>query len=194
MLLRGAKLPPPTLDNADIQAVKNKAHHSGRSHGGAPLRNGHRGGRINYASERPNPFAAHLDPKFMPPGNSGGAPMGMPAGWVPPNAGGGNYNRGPPPPPRGGGGGYHQRSHYGGGGGGDSYNQPTGNYDYYGRSQQGYYQQGSYGGSNHNNAYRGRSNNYGGSDQRGGYSRGGYSGRDHYSSRNSGGGGGYGRY
>ncbi|EAW07457.1 5'-_3' exoribonculease Dhp1 [Aspergillus clavatus NRRL 1] len=73
MLLRGVKFGPPALDNADIQAVKHRAQHSGRSYGGAPFRGGNRGGRINYASDRPNPFAAHLDPSFMQgaPGNAG---------------------------------------------------------------------------------------------------------------------------
>lgn len=100
MLLRGVKFPPPALDNADIQSVKNKANNSGRSFGGAPLRNGgDRGGRINYAGDRPNPFAAHLDPNFVPPPNVG-VPM-MPSGWTPPDQGSAGFSRGPPPPPRG---------------------------------------------------------------------------------------------
>ncbi|RJE25031.1 hypothetical protein PHISCL_02624 [Aspergillus sclerotialis] len=101
MLLRGVKFGPPALDNADIQGVKSKAQHSGRSFGGAPLRNGgDRGSRINFASDRPNPFAAHLDPSFVPPPNLS-APM-MPSGWVPPVPGSAGFSRGPPPPPRGG--------------------------------------------------------------------------------------------
>ncbi|KAL4895826.1 XRN 5'-3' exonuclease N-terminus-domain-containing protein [Aspergillus ambiguus] len=172
MLLRGVKFPPPALDQGDIQAVKSKANHSGRSFGGAPFRNnGNRGGRINYASDRPNPFAAHLDPKFMPGANAAaGAPM-MPAGWTPPAPGSTGYSRGPPPPPRGGGrGGYPPRGGYGGGG------------DYYGRNQ-GLYGDG-YGFNQH--GYRPNPPGRGG-----GYQRGGYSSRDHYGSRNS---GGYGRY
>ncbi|RAH65596.1 5'-_3' exoribonculease Dhp1 [Aspergillus aculeatinus CBS 121060] len=186
MLLRGVKLPQPALDNGDIQAVKSRAQHSGRSFGGAPFRNG-RGGRMNYASnrndsDRPNPFAAHLDPKFAPPGSSS-APMGMSSGWAPPGSGHGGYSRGPPPPPRGGS--YHRGGHYSGQ---QHQNAPGNNYDYYGRSQQGYYQQGSYG-NNSGNQYQGR---HGGGGGNGGYGRGGYQGRDHYSSRGSG--GGYGRY
>ena len=102
MLLRGVKFGPPALDNADIQGVKSKAQHSGRSFGGAPLRNGgsDRGGHINFASDRPNPFAAHLDPTFVPPPNLS-APM-MPSGWVPPVPGSAGFSRGPPGPPRGG--------------------------------------------------------------------------------------------
>ncbi|GFF39187.1 5'-3' exoribonuclease 2 [Aspergillus udagawae] len=134
MLLRGVKFNPPALDNADIQAVKHKAQNSGRSYGGAPLRGGHRGGRINYASDRPNPFAAHLDPGFVPPvpGNVGGGPM-MPSGWIPPVPGSTGFSRGPPPPPRGGMSGSHHRPPYGQGPGqyhgnhgqGDHYGPPT---------------------------------------------------------------------
>ncbi|TQB72974.1 5'-3' exoribonuclease 2 [Monascus purpureus] len=71
MLLRGVKFPPPALDQADIQAVKSKAQNSGRSFGGVPFRNGRndRSGGISYTADRPNPFAAHLDPNFMPPAN-----------------------------------------------------------------------------------------------------------------------------
>lgn len=105
MLLRGVKFGPPALDNGDIQGVKNRAQNSGRSFGGAPLRNGgDRGGRINFASDRPNPFAAHLDPSFVPPPNLA-APM-MPSGWMPPGPGSAGFSRGPPPPPRGGMSGY----------------------------------------------------------------------------------------
>ncbi|KAE8153890.1 exoribonuclease 2 [Aspergillus avenaceus] len=187
MLLRGVKFNPPALDNGDIQAIKSKAQHSGRSFGGAPFRNGNgRGGRINYASDRPNPFAAHLDPSFMPPGNANA--QTMQSGWVPPAPGSAGYSRGPPPPPRGGMSNSHHRNQYGSG-----YQQ--GNYgrgDYYGRGQQGYQYQGSQG--NQSNQYNGRQSGYGGQDYRGGgYQRGGYQGqgRDYYNSRNS---GGYGRY
>ncbi|GFF54618.1 5'-_3' exoribonculease Dhp1 [Aspergillus udagawae] len=205
MLLRGVKFNPPALDNADIQAVKHKAQNSGRSYGGAPLRGGHRGGRINYASDRPNPFAAHLDPGFVPPvpGNVGGGPM-MPSGWIPPVPGSTGFSRGPPPPPRGGMSGSHHRPPYGQGPG--QYHGNHGQGDHYGQSQQGYYNQSSY--YNQSNQYNGRSSDHGGSGgyrgggggggyHRGGNSRGGgyrdqrqYN-QDQYSSRNS---GGYGRY
>lgn len=108
MLLRGVKFPTPMLNSADVRAVKGRAQHSGRSFGGAPFRGGGRGGRMDYGSDRggdrggpgrPNPFAAHLDPRFMP-GPQGGMPMSQ--GWVPPGPGSGDYSRGPPGPPRGG--------------------------------------------------------------------------------------------
>ncbi|KAL4984618.1 exoribonuclease 2 [Aspergillus falconensis] len=193
MLLRGVKFGPPALDNADIQATKSRAQHTGRSYGGAPFRGG-RGGRMNYAgdrqshsNDRPNPFAAHLDPKFMPGANPG-APMGMPSGWVPP----GNFSRGPPPPPpRGGmsyGHGSQQYGSYGGYGQQHSYQQP--NYsqsDYYGRGSPAHYNNGPA------DYYSGRPSGYGSQDPRGGgYNRGGYKGgRDNYSSSGH---GGYGRY
>ncbi|KAK1146549.1 5'-3' exoribonuclease 2 [Aspergillus melleus] len=179
MLLRGVKFPEPALDYGDIMAVKNKAQNSGRSFGGAPFRGGGgrggRGGHINYAShsqgqgqDRPNPFAAHLDPNFKPAGNN------APSGWVPPQPGSTGYSRGPPPPPRGGMQGYSDgRQQYQNRGpyGGPPPRQNYGRDDYYGQSQPQ--------GSN----WRGRG---------GGYSRGGHSGRDSYGSRNHH--GGYGRY
>lgn len=172
MLLRGVKFPEPALDYGDIQAVKSKAQSSGRSFGGAPFRGnngGNRGGRINYASqERPNPFAAHLDPNFKPAGNP------APSGWVPPMPGSTGYSRGPPPPPRGGGmSGYsdgRQQYQNRGAYGGPPPRQNYGRDDYYGGYQQ------------PPSNYRGRG---------GGYSRGGSSSRDSYGSRNQ---GGYGRY
>ena len=117
MLLRGVNLPPPTLDETDIANVKNGAHRSGRSFGGAPLRGGFGNGRgrgrgdshINYGSDRSfkrpddrgfdrgNPFAAHIDPNFIPP------PMAFNQGYPPP----GHYDpynqrpQPPPPPPPG---------------------------------------------------------------------------------------------
>ncbi|KAL1842979.1 hypothetical protein VTJ49DRAFT_3456 [Mycothermus thermophilus] len=80
MLLRGVKLPPPALNHSDIDTVRHKSRNSGRSYGGAPLRNngngggGGRGGdRINYASGPPRP----------PPGGGRG-------GYPPPDRGYGN--------------------------------------------------------------------------------------------------------
>ncbi|KAL4879351.1 XRN 5'-3' exonuclease N-terminus-domain-containing protein [Aspergillus karnatakaensis] len=192
MLLRGVKFNQPALDQADIQATKSRAQHSGRSYGGAPFRGG-RGGRMNYASDRnnygndrnqgndrPNPFAAHLDPKFIPGGNQGGQ-MGAPPGWAPPS-GSGNFSRGPPPPPRGGCHSYGNQQ-YGSYGGHQQQNyqqQSYGQGDYYGRGPQGNY-------NNGQGHYNGRQSGY---DSRGGGYRGGR-GRGNYS---SGGQGGYGRY
>ncbi|KAI9931935.1 5'-3' exoribonuclease 2 [Aspergillus wentii] len=187
MLLRGVKFPTPALDNGDIQATRSRAQHSGRSFGGAPFR-GRGGGRMDYGAGRPNPFAAHLDPGFQPPG--GGAQQ-MPSGWAPPVPGMGGFSRGPPPPPRGG---------YRGSYGGQQQGYQQGGYgqgDYYGRppqGQHGYQQQPYY---NQPNQYNGRQSGYDSNGYRGGGYRGGggYQGRnrDNYSSR-GGGGGGYGRY
>ena len=105
MLLRGVKFAPSTLDRADIEATKGHAHHSGRSFGGAPLRGGRgggrgRGGHINFADDRPNPFAQHLNPGFVPPpnafGRGGPPPSGQFNGFPSPKANG--YYNGPPPP------------------------------------------------------------------------------------------------
>ena len=104
MLLRGVELPPAVLTRADIEATKGRAAHSGRSHGGAPLRgNGRgRGGQISYADDRPNPFAAHLNPGYAPhnlPGNGrGGPPPPLPVGRGPPPSPD-MYFRGQPPVP-----------------------------------------------------------------------------------------------
>ncbi len=107
MLLRGVNFGPPALDRADIEATKGRANHSGRSHGGAPLRGGHnngrgRGSQMNYSEPRPNPFAAHIDPGFAPSGiprsfRGGPPPPPMP-GWAPPPPRPDPFQRGPPPP------------------------------------------------------------------------------------------------
>ena len=108
MLLRGVKLPPSTLDSADIAATKGRANNSGRSFGGAPLRGGRgggrgRGGQINYAEDRPNPFAAHINPNFAPPphsfGRGGPPPPGQFNGHPPPPIRANGYYDGQPPPP-----------------------------------------------------------------------------------------------
>jgi len=95
MLLRGVKFEAPTLNREDIEATKGRASHSGRSHGGAPLGRGRargRGSQIHYADDRPNPFAAHIQPGFGPPPSFGRG------GPPPPH--GGQFNGHPPPPPR----------------------------------------------------------------------------------------------
>ncbi|KAL8949150.1 MAG: hypothetical protein Q9222_004715 [Ikaeria aurantiellina] len=101
MLLRGVKPAAPALTREDIEATKGRAVHSGRSFGGAPLRNGGGGrgrgggggGHINYNDNRPNPFAAHIHPGYAPPpppqfyqGGRGGPPPPQQRGW------GGGYN------------------------------------------------------------------------------------------------------
>lgn len=96
MLLRGVKLAPKVLNREDIEATKGRASHSGRSFGGIPFGRGRgngrgRGGQINYANDRPNPFAAHINPSFAPPPSFG-------RGGPPPQ--GGQFNNFPPPPPR----------------------------------------------------------------------------------------------
>jgi 5'-3' exoribonuclease 2 len=179
MLLRGVKLPTPMLDSNDIRATQGRAQNSGRSFGGAPFQGRGRGGRMNYQSDRPNPFAGHLDPNFAPgpPGGPSGAHM-VPPGWVPPNQGYGGYSRGPPPPPRGGMAnqyppqqGYQQQQPGG-------YYSPQNQYNQGGQYNNGNgYQQGGYGSQD----YRGG---------RGGSNRGGR-GRGNYQNQ---GGGGYNRY
>ncbi|PGH09393.1 5'-3' exoribonuclease 2 [Helicocarpus griseus UAMH5409] len=93
MLLRGVKPNPPVLDKSDIEITRNKSLRSGRSYGGVPFGNGRgRGGRMSYASDRPsndrpNPFAAHINPGFVPPPIPP-PHMGVPpVGWVPPPPG-----------------------------------------------------------------------------------------------------------
>ncbi|KAJ5961188.1 5'-3' exoribonuclease 2 [Penicillium vulpinum] len=188
MLLRGVKLPTPMLDSNDIRATQNRSQNSGRSFGGAPFQGRGRGGRMNYASDRPNPFAAHLDPKFNsgPQGGPGGAPM-VPPGWVPPGQGYGGYARGPPPPPRGGMSHQyppqhppqHQSQH--------GYQQPG---DYYGQQNNQYNQGGQYN-NVHQSGYGSQDYRGGRGGNRGGRGRGGQN-RDHYSHNQ--GGAGYNRY
>ena len=108
MILRGVQFARPALDKADIDAIKSRASRSGRSYGGVPLREDHgggrgRGGQINYADSRPNPFAAHINPDFIPPALIGGH-QGVPqppsvGSWNLPLMGSENLQRGPPPPP-----------------------------------------------------------------------------------------------
>ena len=116
MLLRGVKFLPPVLDKADIEATKNQASRTGRSFGGAPFRGGSRGngrggrggGQINFANdhnERPNPFAAHINPNFAPPANAfgrGGQPAPGQYPLPPPRANGFQSNFPPSTPSRGG--------------------------------------------------------------------------------------------
>ncbi|KAJ5247431.1 5'-3' exoribonuclease 2 [Penicillium chermesinum] len=168
MLLRGVKFATPMLNQGDVRAVQGRAQHSGRSFGGAPLNGRGRGGRMDYSSsDRPNPFAAHLDPRFMQP----------PSGWVPPGQGAGDFSRGPPPPQRGG------MSHHNQG-----YPQYPQSYQQF---PQGYQGQGGYGGNHQNHGNY--DNNRGG---RGSYRGNKPRGRGDYSSnyRGGSGGGSYGRY
>lgn len=197
MLLRGVELPQKVLDNSDLAILKSKARNSGRDFGGAPLydnrrqdpmdrpQNG-RGGRINYAADRPpqqmpappgfdsnNPFAKLLDPRF--------APGTMPSRVPPPPqqvySGQNGYHGGDS---RGGYGGQQPaRDQYGYNGGGyqdqyrgagqQTYNSHTGGYQdagrgggdsyYQGQGRGGQGQQGNYrGGSQggYNNGYGGR--------------------------------------
>ena len=94
-------MPTKALDSGDIAAIRSRANRSGRSYGGAPLnddRNGGyqgRGGRngggynggggnpINYA----NPFAAHLNPNFVPGAGRGLPPQFHDAARPPTDAG-----------------------------------------------------------------------------------------------------------
>jgi len=150
MLFPGVVLPPPVLDKSDLAILKSKARNSGRDFGGAPLYDNtrrdprdqqNRGGRINYAVDRPpvdagppgtsgdNPFAAFLDPRFAP--GMPGPGRGMPPPPQPPRYGAQNdYDQYQAP-----------ANQYGGRGrGSGAYN----NYQQQGRSgqDQGYYNQG----------------------------------------------------
>ena len=99
------------LDRADLEATKGKANRSGRYFGGAPLRgdygngksNGRGRGQISYSDSRPNPFAAHINPNYAPPGvanNSRGLTTSQPPyGWLPQPPGAHASRGGPPPPP-----------------------------------------------------------------------------------------------
>ena len=198
MLLRGVKFSAPALDKTDIEVTRSKARTSGRSYGGVPFRGGENGrgrgrgrGQMSYAPDRANPFAAHINPSFVPPPPQWGVPP-PPPGWpYPPGMNAapyqprqddryrpaGGYYQPPPPPSMGGYGGPPPPPSR------DQYRPPR---DYgSSRDYSSGGQHGSYGGDQP-----------GGHGQRGG--RGGgsyrgdqYRGRGGYSSR---GGGGYGRY
>ncbi|KAK4941630.1 5'-3' exoribonuclease 2 [Elasticomyces elasticus] len=154
MLFPGVVLPPAVLDKGDLAILRSKARNSGRDFGGAPLydntRRDHqdqqnRGGRINYAADRPphnagppsnsnNPFAALLDPRFVPPPSGRGPPPPPPAGY----GGQNGYDR------------QHQAPANGSGYGG--YTNGRGGYDNYqnqGRGGQDQYQYGDQGQSQH---------------------------------------------
>ena len=105
MLLRGLEMPKLVLERADHDATKAKATSSGRSFGGAPLRGdrngGGRGGRMNYAVDRPNTFAAHVNPNLvtLPTfGRGGPPPPGQYQGYGPPPPGANGYHGGSPQP------------------------------------------------------------------------------------------------
>lgn len=173
MLFPGVVLPPPVLDKSDLAILRSKARNSGRDFGGAPLYDNsrrdpqdqqNRGGRINYAADRPypgpnqggnnsdNPFAALLDPRYAPQGRGG-----------PP----------PPPPPQ------YQNGYQNGY---DRYQAPATNYGGYGGGQGGYntnYQNSARGGQDqYNYGNQGQSQNQ--HDNRRYQQNGGRSGSDGY--------------
>lgn len=105
MLIRGVKLPNRALDQTDIETTKARAARSGRSHGGAPLRNG-AGGRgrdfPNYAA--PNSYSRPPNQSQQTYGGQNGYnsnPYTTPqtSSWQPPPPGVAGFARGPPPPP-----------------------------------------------------------------------------------------------
>ncbi|RVX66007.1 5'-3' exoribonuclease 2 [Exophiala mesophila] len=184
MLFPGVVLPPPALDQSDLNILRSKARYSGRDFGGAPLydntrrdpRDQNRGGRINYAADRAplnsagppppaydqnNPFAALLDPRFAPGSGRGPPP--------------------PPPPPQryGGQQGYDQGynngqagGYYGNGGDFQNQNQNRGGqYQSYNNGQQSRYQNGGRGGGD-GYQNRGRDDRRGGGGAGGGYNNG----------------------
>ena len=92
MLLRGIKHSAPALGEVDIQATRGRASRSGRSHGGAPLRDNSQNGRgrgqsINYGGSQhhmhqPQEVANQF---YYPPGSFGQWPPTH--GWAPPPPG-----------------------------------------------------------------------------------------------------------
>lgn len=84
MLLRGVQLAPPLLNHTDLDIIRSKATHSGRSFGGAQFSRSNSGrGRGRYASESYHP------PDFTYKSNR--APM--PPVGVPPTLVFGGYNQ-----------------------------------------------------------------------------------------------------
>ncbi|KAI5283578.1 5'-3' exoribonuclease 2, partial [Ascosphaera aggregata] len=83
MLLRGVKSPPPALDHNDIEATRNRSVRGGRGGFSGSGRGRGRGGMPYASNDRPNPFAAHINPAFLPP---------------PHMAASGGYAAPPPPP------------------------------------------------------------------------------------------------
>ncbi|EXJ57398.1 protein Xni [Cladophialophora yegresii CBS 114405] len=189
MLFPGVGLPPAVLDKSDLAILRSKARTSGRDFGGAPLYdntrrdpmdNQNRGGRINYAADRP-PLNG---PPMMPPPNQW--PPGMPPP-PPPNFGGQNaYNRGPPPPPSNGYPGYNNYANQGYGGYDQGQNGGQAHNGYYGGNQgqpqygnNGHYQQNggrSFSDGNYQSQNRGPPgrDNWGGNHGVNGYNQGGY--------------------
>lgn len=137
MLLAGVKFDANALNQAEIEETRNKAMTTGRSFGGAPLRNGNgghrggRGGRINYADtrtpeQRPNPFAGYLPPGYIPPPNVAAA-----NGFAPPvpQVAPPGYSQYPVPPPQ-----FFNQYH-------SQQEHPSHGYNSGSYSQQGYHQQ-----------------------------------------------------
>ncbi|KAI1178220.1 hypothetical protein F4777DRAFT_586841 [Nemania sp. FL0916] len=169
MLLRGVRLPPPALNNSDIEELKGKARNSGRSYRGAPLGRQHHDGRRERMNYGPD---SRRDGNYRPPSqyNNGGrhggpnafpGPPMIPPGWAPPPPGVAGFGSGLPPPP--------PPAYHGGGRGG------------YGNSRGGSH--GGYGGKGYNQRYAPPEmppyQNYGG-QHNGGYSGPPRQNRQHY--------------
>ncbi|KAB5528191.1 exoribonuclease 2 [Coniochaeta sp. 2T2.1] len=112
MLLRGVKMPAPTLDGTDVAILKGKGQRSGRSFGGVPLdgrnnynnRGGGRGGQFNYGPGGQRPRQDRLDRGGY--GQSAGngyqgrdSYQAPPPSWQPPPPGVAGFGIGMPPPP-----------------------------------------------------------------------------------------------
>ena len=111
VILPGVKPPDPVLMPEDIEATKAKAMRSGRSFGGAPLHGDRGRGRgrgrggppVHYGdhsnmnqnpnNNRPNPFAAHINPQYF---SNGPSPPQMGRGWGPPPPPGAMHGQAPP--------------------------------------------------------------------------------------------------
>lgn len=200
MLLNGVRFAPAALDKEDIDNTRHRAQNSGRSHGGVPFGNGHRGGRgdrnggrggrgrgngngnFNYGPPSSNSHHSFDPRNFPPPASFGAPPPGVrgPPVPVPPQFSYGQPPQGPP---------HYPNQHYGQGRGGYGQGPPPQNYQqnayqagYQGNARGGY--QGGYQGVPPPGYQNGYQNGYQGGHQ-GSYQGGPGQGRGR---------GGYGRY
>ncbi|KAI1004139.1 5'-3' exoribonuclease 2 [Podosphaera aphanis] len=99
MLLRGVKLPTPTLTHSDIENTKGKAARSGRNHGGAPLAGDGRGrNQFNYGA--PNQHHSKNNNRQRVNSNSynNNSFSGSTPGWQASPLGTARFSSGPPAP------------------------------------------------------------------------------------------------
>jgi hypothetical protein len=107
MLLRGVKFPARALDNTDIEVTKGRAAHSGRNHGGVPLRGGYGSGRerdsFNYAASNAyakQPFQGQQSYSTWNSYKSPQYPYPQMPNWHSAPSGVAGFAQGPPLPPQ----------------------------------------------------------------------------------------------